>query len=196
MDDELARTIAVLRSGGVVAFPTDTVWGVMAQMENASACMRLYALKGRPEDVPLPILVADEEAALALAELGPLEGRFRALIRVFWPGALTVVVPGRRIPAWISKDGSVGLRWPAHVGLYDVLSALGGHAAATSLNRSGKPPVRSYAEALTFAVDRVHPGEDPPGTSSTVVDLMRGVVVREGAIPGGALASWLGEPSR
>lgn len=185
--EEAAET---LKRGGLVAFPTDTVWGVMARMEDEAACHRIYALKGREEGKPLQVLVADLESALKLAALGPLEARFLRLVEAFWPGGLTVVVPGRNIPPWISKDGSVGLRMPAHDLLRDLLRRVGGYAAATSLNRSGEPPVRSEEEARAFAVDFVFPGE-ALGLASSVVDLRTGEVLREGAIPKEALLPYL-----
>ena len=150
----------------MVAFPTDTVWGVLALMEDEAACKRIYEVKGRPEDKPLQVLVADLESALELVDLGPLEGKFLRLAEAFWPGGLTVVVPGKAIPPWISKDGSVGL------------------------NKSGEPPVRTEAEARTFAVDFVFPGE-AGGLASSVVDLRTGEVLREGAIPKEALLAHL-----
>ncbi|GLV47485.1 hypothetical protein TJA_06560 [Thermus sp. LT1-2-5] len=185
--EEAART---LREGGLVAFPTDTVFGVLAPMEDEAACRRIYQVKGRPEEKPLQVLVADLESALRLTELGPLESKFVRLVETFWPGGLTVVVPGRNIPPWISKDGSVGLRMPAHEGLRELLSRVGGYAAATSLNRSGEPPVRTAEEARAFAVDFVFPGE-AGGLASSVVDLRTGEVLREGAIPKEALLAYL-----
>jgi len=173
-----------------VAFPTDTVFGVLARLEDEAACRRIYEVKGRPEEKPLQVLVADLESALKLAQLGPLEGRFLRLVEAFWPGGLTVVVPGRDIPSWISKDGSVGLRMPAHEVLRELLRRVGGYAAATSLNRSGEPPVRTAEEARAFAVDYVFPGA-AGGLASSVVDLRTGEVLREGAIPKEALLPYL-----
>lgn len=173
-----------------MAFPTDTVFGVMARMEDEAACRRIYALKGREEKKPLQVLVADLESALGLAELGELKDRFLRLAEAFWPGGLTVVVPGRNIPPWISQDGSVGLRMPDHPWLRELLRRVGGYAAATSLNRSGEPPVRTEAEARAFAVDYVFPGE-AGGLASSVVDLRTGEVLREGAIPKEALRPYL-----
>ncbi|MFN3179582.1 MAG: L-threonylcarbamoyladenylate synthase, partial [Thermus sp.] len=97
-----------LERGGLVAFPTDTVWGVLARMEDEAACRRIYALKGRQEEKPLQVLVADLESALRLADLKDLREKFLRLAEAFWPGGLTVVVPGQNIPPWISRDGSVG----------------------------------------------------------------------------------------
>ncbi|MCS7217919.1 MAG: L-threonylcarbamoyladenylate synthase [Thermus sp.] len=187
---ELAEAAEVLKRGGLVAFPTDTVFGVMARMEDEAACRRIYALKGREEKKPLQVLVADLESALGLAELGELRDRFLRLAEAFWPGGLTVVVPGRNIPPWISQDGSVGLRMPDHPWLRELLRRVGGYAAATSLNRSGEPPVRTEAEARAFAVDYVFPGE-AGGLASSVVDLRTGEVLREGAIPKEALRPYL-----
>lgn len=185
--DEAAET---LKRGGLVAFPTDTVWGVMALMENEAACRRIYALKGREERKPLQVLVADLESASRLTDLGKLEAKFLRLAEAFWPGGLTVVVPGRNIPPWISPDGSVGLRMPAQDLLRELLRRVGGYAAATSLNRSGEPPVRSEAEARAFPVDYVFPGA-AGGLASSVVDLRTGEVLREGAIPREALLPYL-----
>ncbi|BAW00976.1 sua5 protein [Thermus thermophilus] len=188
--EALAKAAETLKGGGLVAFPTDTVWGVLARMEDEAACKRIYEVKGRPEDKPLQVLVADLESALKLADLGTLEKKFLRLAEAFWPGGLTVVVPGKAIPPWISKDGSVGLRMPDHALLRELLRRVGGYAAATSLNRSGEPPVRTEAEARTFAVDFVFPGE-AGGLASSVVDLRTGQVLREGLIPKEALLSYL-----
>ncbi|MFN4231679.1 L-threonylcarbamoyladenylate synthase [Thermus sp.] len=179
-----------LERGGLVAFPTDTVWGVLARMEDEAACRRIYALKGREEEKPLQVLVADLESALRLADLKDLREKFLRLAEAFWPGGLTVVVPGQNIPPWISRDGSVGLRMPDHPLLRELLRRIGGYAAATSLNRSGEPPVRTEAEARAFAVDYVFPGE-AMGLASSVVDLRTGMVLREGTIPKEALLPYL-----
>lgn len=179
-----------LERGGLVAFPTDTVWGVLARMEDEAACQRIYALKGRQEEKPLQVLVADLESALRLADLKDLREKFLRLVEAFWPGGLTVVVPGQNIPPWISRDGSVGLRMPDHPLLRELLRRIGGYAAATSLNRSGEPPVRTEAEARAFAVDYVFPGE-AMGLASSVVDLRTGTVLREGTIPKEALLPYL-----
>ncbi|GGM96610.1 hypothetical protein GCM10007092_07790 [Thermus composti] len=184
------RAAETLKAGGLVALPTDTVFGVLARMEDEAACRRIYEVKGRPEDKPLQVLVADLESALRLADLGPLKEKFLRLAEAFWPGGLTVVVPGWGIPPWISRDGSVGLRMPDHPLVREVLRRVGGYAAATSLNKSGEPPVRTAEEAKAFAVDLVLPGE-AGGLASSVVDLRTGEVLREGAIPKEALLAYL-----
>ncbi|RTH98682.1 threonylcarbamoyl-AMP synthase [Thermus scotoductus] len=187
---ELQEAAETLKRGGLVAFPTDTVWGILARLEDEAACRRIYALKGRGEEKPLQVLVTDLESALNLADLGPLRDKFLRLAEAFWPGGLTVVVPGQNIPPWISRDGSVGLRMPDHALLRELLRRVGGYAAATSLNRSGEPPVRTEKEAREFGVDYVFPGE-ALGLASSVVDLRTGEVLREGAIPKEALLPYL-----
>lgn len=173
----------ILKAGGVVAYPTDTVWGLLALAENNIACRRIYAIKSREVVKPLQVLVCHLEAALALTN--PQYHNKLKQLAVLWPGPLTLIVGGRNIPSWISPDGTVGLRMPADPVLRQLISDLGGHLAATSLNKSGEPPVRTLAEALNFDPElTVVAGCDPPGIASTVVDLVRGQIVREGAIPG------------
>lgn len=174
-----------LRAGQVIAYPTDTVWGLLAVLENNAACQRIYALKGREPGKPLQVLVCDLEAALALTQ--PQYHEKVKRVAELWPGPLTLIVPGRGIPPWISPDGTVGLRVPADPVLCRLIRDLGGHVAATSLNKSGEPPVQTLAEALDFGPEiAVVAGSNPPGTASTVVDLLKGQVIREGAIPGAA----------
>lgn len=172
-----------LRTGQIIAYPTDTVWGLLALLENNAACQRIYTIKGREPGKPLQVLVSDLEAALALTE-PPYHEKLKRGAKL-WPGPLTLIVPGRAIPPWISPDGTVGLRMPADPVLCQLIRDLGGHVAATSLNKSGAHPVQTLAEALNFDPDiAVVAGSDPPGTASTVVDLVRGQAIREGAIPG------------
>jgi L-threonylcarbamoyladenylate synthase len=187
--DRVYQAVQTLKKGGVVAFPTDTVWGVLTLVENEEGVRRIRAMKGRDEAKPLQVLVADLEVALSLSEPSWREKLLR-LAEAFWPGGLTLVVPGKGIPGYISQDGSVGLRMPDHEVLREVLRGVGGYAAATSLNKSGEPPVRSEEEARAFPVDYVFPGE-ALGLASSVVDLRTGEVLREGAIPKEALLPYL-----
>jgi L-threonylcarbamoyladenylate synthase len=188
---ELAQGAEVLKKGGLVAFPTDTVWGVLARMEDEAACRRIYALKGREEKKPLQVLVAGPRGRPKAFGPGPLGGSGSCA----WPrpsgrGPSPSWSREGGIPPWISRDGSVGLRMPAHETLRELLRRAGGHLAATSLNRSGEPPVRTEAEARAFPVDFVFPGE-ATGLASSVVDLRTGEILREGAIPKEALLPYL-----
>ncbi len=190
-------SLEVLRAGGVLAWPTDTTWGLVARADRPEALARIYRLKGRPADKPLQLLVADLETALALLDPGWDPAPFIRLAKAFWPGALTLVAPaGPAAPAACVREGRVGLRQPADAELRRLLAAVGGYTAATSLNPSGRPPVRSYREALRYAdrVDRVHPGEAGGELASTVVDVERGEVLREGLIPAEAISKVLEAP--
>ena len=185
MDPDLQRTLETLRAGGLVAWPTDTTWGLLARADRPEALKRIYALKNRPEHKPLQLLVASAEAAADLVAPGPWRSGFERLAAAFWPGGLTLVVPaGPAAPPAVVHGGKVGLRVPADAELREVLAALGGWAAATSLNRSGEPPVASLAEAMRYAdrVDRVHPGEAGGRLASTVFDLRARRVLRAGAV--------------
>lgn len=177
----LDEAIRILRSGGVVAFPTETVYGVGALPEY---CERLFHVKARPRHKEIPWLIAGLAAApFALPPLG------RRLAERFWPGPLTLVVPG--------PDGSIGLRAPDHPLARALLVALGRPLAVTSANLSGRPPARTAEEvnrALAGRVDLVLDGGPAPGgTPSTVVRIgPDGVeLLREGAIAWPAIAAVL-----
>ena len=175
----------------MVALPTDTVWGLLVRPDDPAAVERVYAMKGRPKNQPLQLLVADLETARSLLPKDFDDPRFLALAERFWPGPLTLIVPaGRPFPA-IGATERLGLRIPNHPELRALLRALGGYLAATSLNRSGEPPVQSEAEARRFPVDLVMGGKTPTGHASSVVDLSKGTILRADAIPEGELLPFL-----
>jgi len=194
MRPELEKAVETLLKGGVVAFPTDTVWGVLVRPDDPAAVERVYAMKGRPKSQPLQLLVADLEAATGLLPKDYRDPRFFALAERFWPGPLTLVVPaGRPFPA-IGARERVGLRIPNHPELQALLRALGGFLAATSLNPSGAPPVQSAEEAARFPVDHLVLGTPGAGRASSVVDLVEGRILRADAIPETELLPYL-EPA-
>lgn len=182
------RAAAVLDAGGVVAFPTDTVYGIAAALDDGDAPHRVFVIKGRPDSKPLPVLIADR-ARLGRVAL-PLGAAVEALADRFWPGALTLVVPARDgLPAEVlGINQTVGVRVPAHDLTRAVLAAAGGALAVTSANRSGMPPAVTAAEVadqLEETIDLlVDGGRVGGGTPSTVVAVTAGgwTVLREGAI--------------
>ena len=187
----LRLAAAALADGDVVAVPTDTVYGLAADPTPPEASARLFALKGRPEDVPLPVLVAGPEQLALVA--GELEVAAAELAARFWPGPLTLVVP-RRAEFTIDLGGppavrqTVGVRRPDHrvvVALCELLGPL----AVTSANLHGAEPATTSAQvASAFAglegLACILDGGTCDGTPSTVVEC-RGPAsrcLREGAI--------------
>ena len=190
-----AAALDVLAEDGLVAFPTETVWGLAARAESPAAIDRLRAFKGREADKALSILVdSPERAAAVAAEWGEPA---RKLAEAFWPGPLTLVVTcGRRFaPGVVAADGSIGLRCSAHpvaaVLAEGALERGLGPVTATSLNRGGDPPARNRAEAGSVCGDEILmvDGEAGGAAESTVVDARSAClrVLREGAIPKHAL---------
>jgi tRNA threonylcarbamoyl adenosine modification protein (Sua5/YciO/YrdC/YwlC family) len=185
------RAASALADGAVVAVPTDTVYGLSVDPSQPDAVARLFALKGRPDDVPLPILVAGPEQVALVA--GPLESAAAELGARFWPGPLTLVVP-RRPEFTVDLGGpptarqTVGVRWPDHPAIVALCELLG-PLAVTSANLHGDPPATTAAQVVA-----VFAGSDQPevvldggtcdGTPSTVVEC-RGPAsrcLREGAL--------------
>ena len=185
----LAEAVDVLRGGGVVAYPSDTVYGLGAAASDARAVERVFAVKDRDTEKALSLLLADA------ADLAPLCSEVPLLARVFaqryWPGPLTLVL--RRSPAFESAalggGDTVAVRVPDHAFLRELIRALGEPITGTSANRSGRPACRSAQEVereLGDAVDLIiDGGPSGEGPESTVVSLTGSlpVVLREGAIP-------------
>ncbi len=200
MSDVVARAVAVLRAGGVVALPTETVYGLAADVANPAAVARVYAIKGRPADHPL-IVHAHGLDALAgyAAEITPA---LRALAARFWPGPLTAIVErGPRTPRTVTGgQDTVAVRVPDHPLALAVLAGFGGALAAPSANRFGhvSPTSAEHVRAdLGDAVDLiVDGGPARVGVESTIVDLTGAVpaVLRAGAITPSQLGDALGRP--
>jgi len=194
MDSNLQKILNILSRGGLVAWPTDTTWGLLAAGQPA-ALEKIYSLKGRPRGKPLQLLVSSLDVAAKLADTSSLEPAWSLLTSRFWPGALTLVVPATPYaPAELTFSGKIGLRLPADDQLRQLLAAAGGWLAATSLNRSNQAPVRSYQEAVAFAeeVAYIHPGQSG-NTASSVFELPEGRLLRSGAIPPHQIAAALEE---
>lgn len=185
----LERVIETVQKGGVVAIPTDTVYGLAAHLAFPDALARIYDIKGRDKAKTLPVLLSSPERHVLVAQ--PMAPRAEALVREFWPGPLTVAVPARDgLPAEaLAADGTVGIRVPDHsVALAIIERGGGGALAVTSANTSGEPPACTAAEVesqLGDAVDLILDGGIAPcGLPSTVVRASDATItiIREGAI--------------
>jgi L-threonylcarbamoyladenylate synthase len=186
--EQLIQAVAVLRGGGVVAFPTDTLYGLAADPRSREALDRLFTIKERDRRSPVPLIAADAAQAAAVAVFDPVA---LFLAKTFWPGPLSLVLDAR--PRVISDaqaaDGSVAIRVPASTVARDLAGAFGFAITATSANLAGHPPTSSpdvvrasLAGRIDFLLDG---GESPGGRPSTIVD-PRGPtlrLVRAGALP-------------
>lgn len=196
----LNQAVAVLRTGGLVAFPTDTVYGVAADPLNEAAVSRLYAAKVRPEGKAIPLLLGDAGDLDPLAvNLPPVAER---LIGAFWPGALTLVVWRSRLVADVVAAGgpTVAVRLPDHVVARALARSLGGALAATSANRSGAPEATTAAAVMDQLAGRIDlvldGGVCAGGIASTVLDLTTEPprLVRPGSLDVGLLQRILAQP--
>ena len=170
----LNQAVQLLRDGGVVAFPTDTVYGVGVDPFQSEAVRRLYRIKGRPEDKPIAILVGSIEDVARVAQTP--SRTFSRLADRFWPGGLTLIVETRELPPEITAGGStVGVRMPDHPLTLELLRGFGGPIATTSANRSGENPATSAEEVGAQLGDHVNlivdGGDTITKVASTVLDL-------------------------
>jgi L-threonylcarbamoyladenylate synthase len=195
--EALRTALDILRHGGLVAFPTDTVYGVGAMAFDPAAVERIYAAKGRDAAKALPILLADQDRLTEVAdEIGP---DARRLAETFWPGPLTIVVRKRDVvPEAVSEGGTIGVRVPAHPVALELLSA-GGPLATTSANLSGAPDSMTADEVAAALGDRidliVDGGRAPGGKPSTVVDctVSPPTLLREGPVSMDLILAVLGK---
>src|SRR5688572_708089 len=198
--DEIGQAARLLASGGLVAFPTETVYGLGAAADDPAAVARVFKVKGRPTGHPLIVHVADADA---LAGLTPevSEAAVRLAER-FWPGPLTLVVARGTsvLPSVTGGQDTVAVRVPNHPVALALLEAFGRPIAAPSANRFGavSPTTAAHVRAdLGGAVDLVlDGGACAVGLESTIVDLTGGSprVLRPGGVPVEALSDALGEP--
>jgi release factor glutamine methyltransferase len=181
-----AHGMAALARGEVIGMPTDTVYGLAAPIEDAGAIRRLFNIKSRPFDKPIPVLVGSVEQA---HEVGAFTAAAERAVDAFWPGALTAIVPMARslVPGVGDHEArTIGLRMPDHPAALEILRGVG-PLAVTSANRSGEEPAPdadAARQALWDAVGVFVGGTGGLGTASTVVDFTASQprVVRQGPI--------------
>jgi len=195
----LAVAAETVTKGGLICFPTDTLYGLGCDPFNTSAIVKTIAAKGK-RDRAMPVLVRSIDDAERLAFFSESA---RRLIGAYWPGPLTIVLPARDdIPSALSPERTVGLRSPRHAICQQLLGLCSGYLVGTSANLTGKPPATSAEEIVNQLGDRVDivldGGRSPVGVASTVVDLTREhlVVLREGPIARAEVLRCLKQRSR
>ncbi|HOK89420.1 MAG TPA: L-threonylcarbamoyladenylate synthase [Candidatus Hydrogenedentes bacterium] len=177
------RAVEVMRGGGVVAYPTETVYGLAADPFSEAALDRLYEVKGRPEAMPVLLVVAGRDMVEGVA--ASVSEKARRCMEIFWPGPLSLLLPARAgLPGrLVGPDGKVCVRCSSHHVARDLSRAWGGPVTSTSANLSGCPPARTAREAALAGVDLVLDGAcGMVAVPSTIFDPETGKVLREGPI--------------
>lgn len=199
--EALVRAVLVLKNGGSVVVPTDTVYGLCADAKNPKAVCEIFTIKARPTTAPIPIFIAEWGMLDDVAYVD--DTRVRKFLSCLWPGAVTAVLPSRGWMPLELRAGSlnIGVRIPDSALVQDLIRMFGGPLTATSANLSGREPAISAAEAVAqFGKMPVRPdfiidGGVLPGTISTVVDCTQWppTILRRGAIPDGKIFSYVKE---
>lgn len=195
---QLHLAAGILRSGGIAAYPTDTVYGLGADVYNDRAVTRVFTVKKRPLSMPLPVLIAQTSQLLELVEDIPPAAQI--LIDQFWPGGLTIIF--RRAPAFkslaLSDGDKIAVRLPGHAVTLRLIEELGRPIVGTSANLHGSPAALTAAEVkkqlaagVNFIIDG---GPCPGGVESTIVDITVNppVILRKGAVSEKDLADMSG----
>ncbi len=192
----MSKAINLLKNGGVVALPTDTVYCLAASLSHQAAIGRIFDIKGRATTKALPVLVADAIQMRQVAEMNPLA---ELLTRRFMPGGLTLILPRKPVVPDIVTGGrdSVAVRIPGHTMTMYIIKAVGTPLTGTSANLSGRHSVceaddvrAQIGEQVDMVLDG---GRCPGGIESTIVDLTTPLptIVREGAVPRAELEAYL-----
>lgn len=188
LGSSLDRAIECIREGGIVAFPTETYYGLAVDPDSLTAVGNLFKLKGRQADKPLILLIESQEQLQLVAESIPAQ--FVPFMEKYWPGPLTLVFPARKniCRQLTGNTGSVGVRISSHPLARELVRRMGKPITATSANISGQHPASTAAEvqamfgdSLNYIVDG---GPTPAGLCSTVLGLTGGrcTVMRQGRI--------------
>lgn len=200
-DEAVRRARQCLEDSGIVAFPTETFYGLAVRYNDEPALGRLYAIKQRPEEKALPLLIGDMNMLEMLTpSVGPEAERIMAR---FWPGPVTLLFPAvRGLSALITAGtGKVGVRMPGQSFALELARFLDFPVTATSANISGSPPADDPTDVLRYFgahdIMLIDGGKTPGGSASTIVDLTgdRIMVVRQGVVPENEILGLFGTKS-
>jgi L-threonylcarbamoyladenylate synthase len=197
-DAGIARAARLIEAGELVAFPTETVYGLGARADDGDAVARIFAAKRRPADKPLIVHVLGIDEARAVTRAWPDEAQ--RLAEAFWPGPLTLVLPkAQAVPDAVTAGGdTVAVRAPAHPTAIRLLAACSTNIAAPSANASGRPPPTTAADVVSSLGGRIplvlDGGSCPVKVPSTLIDLTdpkRPRILRQGTVTRAELAAFL-----
>jgi len=186
--EAVKRAVSILKKGGVIAFPTETSYGLGASISTDKALERIYEIKKRPKEKPLLVIISSLEQLDYLAE--DITPAAQALIAKFWPGPLTLLLKARHGLHWAltGSTGKVGVRLSSHPWATAIVSSLGIPITATSCNLAGAPPANTPEEVAKrlkyYPLDYICPaGPTPGGPPSTIVDttVSPPMIIRAGA---------------
>ena len=187
--EALERSATVIRSGGIVVAPTDTVYGLLCHVDNEAAIRKMFAIKNRPREKVFPIFVRDIAMARRYAYISDAKAKF--LMQV-WPGALTAIFHHKeKLPSVLTGGrDTIGIRIPDHPFITALLEKLDMPLAQTSVNVTDAPPARAAAEAAAYfeesrdQPDLIIDGGEISGISSTVIDCtgVSALIVRSGVV--------------
>lgn len=197
--DVLDRVVSILESGGVIGYPTDTIYGLGASINNFSAVERIIELKGRQKDKPILILAAWLEQVQSLTENFPESAKI--LASYFWPGPLTLVLPAaKHVTSLLTGGyGTIGVRIPSHKISLELIRRLGTPITSTSANLSGEANPTSAEDVIRVFGDKldavIDSGKSPHSVPSTIVSITGAEIklLREGAISKEKIKEVLGD---
>jgi len=189
MEELINKAVSILNSGGLVIFPTDTVFGIGCRIDRPDSVKRLFSARRRPEKKAVPVLVS----AIEMAEkyfLSPLPNNVRHLMNVYWPGALTIVYNVRidKVTPLVRGNGkTIGIRMPKKKLVLEIIRRCGVALLGPSANFHRFPApanIKDLDPELARLVDLVIPGESPVGQASTVVDCISSPwkIIRQGSV--------------
>jgi L-threonylcarbamoyladenylate synthase len=188
--EKLLEAAEILRNGGVVAFPTETFYGLGADGRNEAAVEKIFQVKGRNFRNPISVIVADQQELVDLVEEIPAAAKI--LMKTFWPGPLTLIFRASAsvLPRLTADTGKIGIRISSHPVARLLAGGIAGPLTATSANLSGAPECSSAQEVAAALGDLpdalIESGPTPGGSGSTILDVTAFPprILREGAIAG------------
>ncbi len=179
---------SIIKEGGVIAFPTETFYGLGVKYNDINALKRLYEIKQRPEKMAIPLITGDKKNLGLIAS--SISDTAEKLMDVFWPGPLTLLIPARKdlLELITARTGKVAVRIPGESFALELTRSLEFPITATSANISGMPPAVNPEDVLGYFAKRldmlIDGGKTPGGQPSTIVDVTGGEIkiLREGAV--------------